>query len=60
MRGKTISHSSYIKKKENDKEKTLIETISNLEKQQLIQNEILNIKKNELEKLREKKCEESW
>ena len=55
LRGKTISHSSYIKKKEKDKEKTIIEMISNLEKQPIIQNEILNTKKGELEQIREKK-----
>ena len=57
LRGKTISHSSYIRKKEKDREKTILDTISNLEKQPIIQNEILNNMKNELEQIREKKMQ---
>ena len=57
MRGKTISYSTHVNKKEKDREQELLNKISYLEKQPFIQNEQLYDMKRELEKIREKKMQ---
>ena len=57
IRGKTISYSSYIKKKRNNKESDLIADINNLERNEASHVEILNVKRKELEEIRKIKLE---
>ena len=55
IRGKTISHSAYKKKKEKEKEDSLQKEIANLEKSSEINFDLLEIKKEELENVRKEK-----
>ena len=55
IRGKTISHSAYKKKKEKEKEDSLQKAIANLEKSSEINFDLLEIKKEELENVRKEK-----
>ena len=55
IRGETIAYSSKIKKYENEKEILLIKDISFLEKQLITNCTLLQEKRTELEKIREKK-----
>ena len=55
IRGKTISYSSYIKKKTNEKEKQLMTDIEHLEKEYDKNMKTITDKKKELEKIRDHK-----
>ena len=57
IRGKTISYSSYIKKKRDNKESNLIADINNLERNEASHVEILSVKRKELEEIRKIKLE---
>ena len=57
IRGKTISYSSYLKKKNNQRENELISDIDNLEQETTHRHDILENKKKELIEIREKKME---
>ena len=57
IRGKTISYSSYIKKKRDNKESDLIADINNLERNEASHVEILTVKRKELEDIRKIKLE---
>lgn len=52
IRGKTISYSTFKKRKEENKEKLLLNEIDNLEKMTIIDSVLLNQKKSELENIR--------
>lgn len=55
IRGKCISYSSYAKKKNNEKEKTLINQIKHLEEKYEENIQTINLKKKELENIRNHK-----
>ena len=55
IRGKTISYSAYRKKKEKEKEDSLVKEISSLEKSTEINSDLLEAKQEELENIRKEK-----
>ena len=55
IRGKTISYSAYRKKKEKEKEDSLVKEISSLEKSTEINSDLLETKQEELENIRKEK-----
>ena len=55
IRGKTIFHSAYKKKKEREKEDSLQKEIANQEKSSEINFNLLEMKKDELENVRKEK-----
>ena len=55
IRGKTISYSAYRKKKEKEKEDSLLKEISSLEKSTEINSVLLETKQEELENIRKEK-----
>ena len=57
IRGKTISYSSHLKKETDKQEKILISEIETLENSDDLDVSIINLKKTELEHLRQKKME---
>ena len=59
IRGKTISYSSFLQKQKNNTEKKLIDEISLLETQNIIDNALLEEKRIELQEIRKKKLEGS-
>ena len=57
MRGKTIAYTSYKKKIEINREKVLLEEINKLEKEAVLNFELLDKKRNELQDIRNKNME---
>lgn len=57
IRGKTISYASFKKKSDENRECKLLEEIDQLEKQDVIQEDLLDNRKKELFELRQKKME---
>ncbi|MCU7800901.1 MAG: hypothetical protein KZQ70_12335, partial [gamma proteobacterium symbiont of Lucinoma myriamae] len=57
IRGKSISYSSYLKKREDKTEKNLLQDIENIEKELQTNHELLDLKKKELSDIRRKKME---
>ena len=57
IRGKTISYSSFLKKKENKEEENLLRDIERLQSESILNHDLLRTKTQALEALRKKKME---